>query len=65
MYLWMAVSNDEYELPYIVEPSARLLGDKMHVNTQTIVSSARSRNLRRSIIDKSIKIVKVKIEREV
>lgn len=60
MYYWMAVTNNDIELPIAVEMSARELGERIHMKTQTVIS--KERRCRMGIVTRvrgDVKIVKV------
>lgn len=42
MYLWMKVSEDEYELPVAVEDTSVKLAQKMGVSAEWVRASARN-----------------------
>ncbi|MBU3131570.1 hypothetical protein KPL40_03825 [Clostridium gasigenes] len=58
-YLWLAVSPDKYELPMVVEDSAKKLARRLNVSSN-VVSSSISKNLSGKIQGR--KIIKVQIE---
>lgn len=57
-FLWLAVTNDKYELPLIVEDTAEKLGEKLGLKKNT-VSRQVYRNAKNPY--KGRKIVKVEI----
>lgn len=60
MYYWMAVTNNDIELPIAVEMSARELGERIHMKMQTVIS--KERRCRMGIVTRvrgDVKIVKV------
>lgn len=55
-YLWLAVDTDEYELPIAVADTARELGEKFGINTNSVIDAvSKQRNGR----ENGFKYVKV------
>jgi hypothetical protein len=58
-YLWLAVTADKYELPIIVEESAKQLADKLGITSSTVIASVSRNNTGKNA---GRKIVKVNID---
>ena len=59
--LWLAVTPDKFELPLMVENTAKELAAKLGIKEATVISQA---HMQRSGRNKGRKIIKVELEKE-